>query len=261
MAHTLFRMRAYLLHRLQAGDRHDVHSPFVFRCVNEVLRNDDAAGSESIEELRARMLRSDRSIIVTDHGAGSRVLKGNERRVADIARTALKSPRRARQLARLVRFTEARTVLELGTSLGLTTLHLAQADPQVHVITIEGCPATQAIALENFRASGASNITAVQGRFTDQLPEVLSDHPRIDLAFLDGHHEQAATLDLFHRLLPHVHPNSALVFDDIHWSPGMQAAWEAVKAHPQVTVTIDLFDLGIVFLRQGQAKEHFRLKY
>ncbi|HEY0975893.1 MAG TPA: class I SAM-dependent methyltransferase [Flavobacteriales bacterium] len=261
MAHTLFRIRQYLRHRLQAGDRHDVHSPFIFRLVNEVLRKDDPQPYRTIEALRERLLRSDREITVTDHGAGSLVLKGRERRVADIARTALKSPRRARQLTGLVRFTGARTILELGTSLGLTTLHLAQADPQGHVITLEGCPATHELALENFRTIGATNITAVQGRFADRLPEVLRNHPRIDLAFLDGHHERAATGDLFHRLLPHLHGNSLLVFDDIHWSPGMHAAWEEVKAHPQVTVTVDLFDMGLVFFHSGQAKEHFRLKY
>ena len=41
----------------------------------------------------------------------------------------------------------------------------------------------------------------------------------------------------------------------------MEAAWEEVKKHPRVTVTIDLYDMGLVFFRQEQTPQHFRLRY
>jgi hypothetical protein len=42
----------------------------------------------------------------------------------------------------------------------------------------------------------------------------------------------------------------------------MEKAWEEIKQHPHVTLTIDLFFIGLVFVRQAQKeKEHFVIRY
>lgn len=262
MEQHIQRIGSYLSHLVRARGPHGIHSPFVYTLITEVLRNDhERPEFQAIEQLRDELLSSDRTIEVNDLGAGSRVLDHPVRQVADMARTAMKPPRQARLLFRLARYFDPATVLELGTSFGLTTLYLALGAEHGEVTTIEGCPRTFQIAKHHVERSGLANIHPVLGAFRTRLPDVLRTMERLDMAFIDGHHEKVATLDLFERCLGKAHPGSLFVLDDIHWSRGMEEAWEAVKSHPRVTVTIDLYDLGLVFFRAEQAPQHFRSRY
>jgi predicted O-methyltransferase YrrM len=262
MQEPLRQIGSYLGHLVKARTRHGVHSPFVYDLVSQVLRPSESLDEMvPIEELRNQLLRSEQRIRVNDLGAGSRVMDMPVRRVADIARTALKAPRHARMLYRLARYFNAEQVLELGTSFGISTLYLARGAEDGTVTTIEGCPQTHHIARRHFELLRQTNIRPVLGSFRSELPKVLKELPRLDLAFLDGHHAKAPTLDYFAQCLAKAHNDTVLVFDDIHWSRDMSEAWASIKAHPQVTVTIDLYDMGLVFLRQEQAPEHFVLRY
>ena len=253
---------AYLRHLRHAGNRHDVHSPFVFTLVDQVLRKRTPRSEfTDIEKLRSKLLSDRRMITVTDLGAGSRRGNTQKRQIGEIARTSLKPRRQSEMLARLVRYFNPRTVLELGTSLGTTSLYLSRSAGNGRVHTIEGCPAIAAIAQENFSNYHAENITSHVGPFAGQLPNVLSIMERLDFAFIDGHHAAEPTLDYFDQCLAKAHNETVLFFDDIHWSTGMEEAWVAIKAHPKVTVTIDLFHFGIVFLRKEQQREDFVLRY
>lgn len=254
--------RAYLQHLRHAGNRHHVHSPFVFGLVAQALRGTVAPSfAPPLENLRHALLQRKDLVAVTDLGAGSREHAGPLRQVRQIASASLKPRRQAWQLARLAAHLKPGTMIELGTSLGLTTMYLAQAAPGAQVHTIEGCPAIAALARAHFNQFGVPNIRLHQGSFQEQLPAVLASMERIDLAYIDGHHASAPTLNYFRLCLEKAHNDSVFIFDDIHWSRDMERAWEAIKQHPRVTVTIDLFHYGLVFLRREQQKEHFRLRY
>ncbi len=256
------RVSSWFAHLVKARNRHGVHSPFVFDLIEHVLRARPALPEHAaIEALRQDLLDSDQEITVNDLGAGSRISDKSVRRVAEMARASLKPARQAQMLQRLARMTDARQVIELGTSFGLTTLYLAQGAENGTVTTIEGCPQVQRIALHHFEQLKQRNIVPVLGSFQRTLPEALHRLGRIDLAFIDGHHAEEPTMAYFEQCLAKSHDATVIVIDDIHWSRGMEAAWARIKAHDRVTVTIDLYDLGLVFLRGGQAKEHFRLRY
>lgn len=255
-------VRAYLRHLRHADDRHGVHSPFVYALVAGALRGrTPRAEFAGIEKLRAQLLADRRRIAVTDLGAGSRRGTTPLRQVGEIAQRSLKPRRQAEMLARLVRYFKPGSVLELGTSLGTTSLYLSRAAGEGRVHTIEGCPAIAAIAREHFRQYAADNITSHVGPFAEQLPLVLNALECLDFAFIDGHHAAGPTLAHFEQCLFKAHNDTVFVLDDIHWSAGMEAAWAAIKAHPEVTVTIDLFHFGIVFLRKEQQREDFVLRY
>jgi predicted O-methyltransferase YrrM len=262
MSEQLRQIGSYLGHLVKARNRHGVHSPFVYELISQVLRPSDALPEfDAMERLRDDLLHSEQTIRVNDLGAGSRVFDLPTRNVSDIARTALKSPRQAQVLFRLARYFEVSTVLELGTSFGITTLYLARGAANGTVHTIEGCPQTFRIAQHHFEQLKQRNIEPVLGSFRTRSPEVLHRMERLDLAFIDGHHAKEPTLDYFEQCLAKSHNDTVLVLDDIHWSRGMEEAWTTIKAHPRVTVTIDLYNMGLVFLRSEQAKEHFVLRY
>lgn len=262
MSDHLRQLGSYLGHLMMARNRHGVHSPFVYDLIAQVLRPSDVLPAYAeLEQARADLLESDQTIRVNDLGAGSRVHDQSLRRVADMARTALKPPKQAQLLFRLARYLNAGSVLELGTSFGITTLYLSSGAEDGEVHTIEGCPQTYRIAQHQFERFGRSNIHTHLGSFRSMLPEVLRRMEPLDLVFIDGHHAEAPTREYFELCLQRAHNDTVFVLDDIHWSRGMEAAWSAIKSHPRVTVTIDLYSMGLVFLRSEQAKEHFRLRY
>lgn len=252
----------YLKHRLTAKSRHGTHSPFVYKLADEVIYDlNDKSEYKNIEEQRKKLFNDDSVITVTDLGAGSHLNKNRTKKVSQIAKNALKTPKLAKLIYRLAKNTKAKSAIELGTCLGITTAYLAKTDAQTQVVTIEGCPQTAEVARKNFQDLNLENIELHVGNFDLILPDIIAQQPSLDFVYIDGNHRKDATLNYFKWCLPKVTENSLLIFDDIYWSEGMKEAWTEIKNHPDVTVTIDLFWIGLVYFKKGQAKEHFKLKF
>jgi predicted O-methyltransferase YrrM len=251
----------YLLHRIRGKSRHGLHSPFVYRLVDEVIYDNKYKDIyNEIESIRTRLLSDNQVITVTDLGAGSHVNNNKQKKISDIARNALKPPKLAQLLYRLVNDLQPRNIIELGTCLGTTSLYLQNAAPKAQLFTLEGCPETAGVAKDVFREAGLNDIKQLIGNFDDTLPGVVTGLDQLDFVFVDGNHQKDATLKYFEWCLPKVNENTLLVFDDIYWSEGMKEAWDIIKAHPQVTVTVDLFWIGLVYFKEGQVKEDFLIK-
>jgi predicted O-methyltransferase YrrM len=252
----------YLVHKLTAKNRHGLHSPFVYRLVDEVIYDfSEKEIYHPIEKARKRLLNDNNTITVTDLGAGSHLNKNREKQVSVIAKNALKSPRLAQLIYRLVADLQPKSMIELGTCLGITTLYLQRAAPTAKTYTLEGCPQTAAVAGEVFKHDSENNIEQLVGNFDDTLHPLIDTLPQLDFVYVDGNHQKDATLRYFEWCLPKVHEDTLLIFDDIYWSEGMKDAWAQIKAHPQVTVTIDLFWIGLVYFKKGQAKEDFKVRF
>lgn len=257
----------YLQYYLKAsnGKGHGIHSPFVFNFVTKVLNdNRHFYAYKHIENLRKLLLSDTRMLTIEDMGAGSRSAgtRTNRRSIQQIARSSLKPARFSQLLFRIADHYKTRNILELGTSLGITTSYFASASEDARVVTMEGAAEIAAVAKENFLKLKLNNITLVQGNFDDTLQEVITGMPVIDLCFIDGNHLYEPTLRYYRQLLPALHEYSILVFDDIHWSREMEQAWEDIKEQPEVTLTIDLFFIGLVFFRkEHKEKQHFVIRF
>lgn len=257
--------KKYLQYYVRAsnGRGHGIHSPFVFDFITNVLNDKKQYPSyPEIEAIRSALKKNENSIEVEDFGAGSNSLKSNIRIIKDIANSSLKPKKYAQLLYRIVQYYKPETVLELGTSLGITTAYLAAANAKATIFTCEGAKNIAAVAQDNFTRSGIHNITLVTGDFGKTLPSLLSAQNEIDFAFIDGNHRELPTLDYFHQLLSHSTNATILVFDDIHWSLEMERAWTAIQQQAAVTLTIDLFFIGIVFINKDfKVKQHFSIAY
>ncbi len=310
-------VKAYFRFLLHSTNQHGVHSPFVYGLVTRCFYDRKKHFPYTLlKEYRRSLLKDKRAVKVKDFGAGSKVFTSEVRKLSKMAKRAGISPKRARLLNRLVRYLEAETALELGTSLGLGTAAMA-AGNKIKVTTIEGCPQTAKIASEKFEEFRLENIQLIVGKFEEflvenekwkegsgkrkegsgerkeeknskfQIPnsnstknsQLTTDNSKPttdnrqptthnselrtqnnDLIYIDGNHQKEATLSYFEKLLPMVHNDSVMIFDDIHWSKGMEEAWEEIKAHPKVKVSIDTFQWGLVFFRKEQEKEHFVIR-
>lgn len=252
----------FLKHQFNAKTRHGVHSPFTYRLLDEVIYDfKTKADYQNIEKLRSELFRDSRIITIRDLGAGSTLNTSKQKQVSTLAKNALKSARLAQLIFRLAADLKPKNIIELGTCLGITTAYLAKAAPEARLISIEGCPETSAIARENLGKLKITNTELLVGNFDEILPKIIEEIPLLDFVFIDGNHRKEATLNYFKWCLPRIGENSLLIFDDIYWSQGMKEAWEEIKAHPEVSVTIDLFYIGLVFFKNGRVKEDFKIRF
>ena len=267
----LFQIKSYLNFLWHSKNQHGVHSPFVFDLVTKCFYDTKNYPEYSIiKDYRNSLLQNKNTIEVTDFGAGSRVFKSNTRAINQIAINAGISVKRAELLFRIVHYFQPENILEIGTSLGLATTALslgleaktnrAKLNKNATITTLEGCLNKISIAKMQCQLQNLTNIEFVNTKFEDYLNRYQSSIVNYQLIYFDGNHSKKATLDYFEVLLPTITNDSVWIFDDIHWSADMEEAWEIIKNHPKVTVTIDTFQWGIVFFRSEQEKEHFVIR-
>lgn len=242
---------------------HGMHSPFVFDFILHVLNNSSGyKAPEEVEQLRQCLKKDSTMLTLDDMGAGSRISSSSQKKIKQLAKAAVKPKKYGQVLFRLVNHYETKTVIELGTSLGITTAYLAKANPAATVITVEGSHEIHKVANHTFSQLQLNNITSLNGNFDTILPAVLSKLTAVDLAYIDGNHRFEPTLNYFNQFLSKANNNTILVFDDIHWSAEMEKAWEVIRQHPSVRCTIDIFFLGFVFLRKEfKEKQHFAIRF
>ncbi|MEI6694785.1 MAG: class I SAM-dependent methyltransferase [Bacteroidota bacterium] len=252
----------YIKYRFSAQTKYDIHSPFVYQLLTNVISDKKPLPEfREIEDLRSLLLKNKSEINVEDFGAGSLKNKTKIRTIAEITRNAAKPPKYAQLLYRLVKHFQPENLVELGTSLGISTAYMAQACPETKIFTLEGSETIAKQANKNFQVLKLPNVEVITGNFDVQLPLLLAYTKAFDFVFFDGNHRKIPTLSYFESCLKHKHNDSVFVFDDIHWSAEMEEAWEIIKQSPEVTVSIDLFFIGMVFFRKASTKENFRILF
>lgn len=241
-----------------------MHSPFVFEFITQVINDSREFDCfHLVESLRKELKANNNEISVPDFGAGSRKNLSNKRKISAIANSSLKPKKFSQLLFRIVHYYKPKFIVELGTSLGITTSYLSSANPGATIITMEGAHEVATIAKNNFNQLNLNNIKIIEGNFDEILPLTINNELlTLDFAFIDGNHRKEPTLNYFNQLLHISTQSTILIFDDIHWSTEMEQAWNEIKQHPSVTLTIDLFFIGIVFFRTEQKiKQHFAIRF
>ncbi len=252
----------YLKYYLLGQNRHDLQSPFMFQLYENVFRRDKPTPIQrKFEQLRKYLLNDYTKIKVRDFGAGFGGIIYKERSIHYITKHSSKPAKYARLLSRLIKYFEFNSLLEIGTSVGISALYQQSGNPKAKLITLEGCENTSAIALKAFDEFAEYNIELIQGEFNETLELALRKLSTLDYVFIDGNHKLEPTLKYFEQCLPYLNCKSLIVIDDINWSEGMMEAWEKLKNHPRVTVSIDLFMMGILFINPDLSKESFSVRY
>jgi len=234
---------SFLEHRFKAKTRHGVHSPFVYRLIDEVIYDFHAKTVYlEIEPLRAELINYERQ---------NHLLK----------KTSLMSPRLVQLVYRLVSDLKPGNIIELGACLGITTAYLAKAAPEASFFSIERYSETLTITKESLQKLNIHDVELLSGNVNELLPELISGIPELDFILIDGNQSVAAILNYFNCCLPKMSKNSMMIFEDIYRSSEMKSAWEEIKSNPEVSVTIDLFWIGLVFVRRAQRKEDFKIRF
>ena len=252
----LFDIKVRLQYVLRAHYRkgHWVHSPFTFHTLNYVIFERTPYYSfPVIENLRQQLQQNNTPLNLQPLGTS----KAKTTTIAKELKNSAKSPRLAQLLQRLCASNQSHYIIELGTNLGLSTAYLASNNTQSQVYTLEGQPELCKIAQQNFKQLHLNNIQIIEGNIDDTLPRLIQQIPQIDLLFIDANHQYQATLDYYNLAKSKVHKNTIIIFDDIHWSEGMQQAWNEIRQDPDIRLSIDIFHMGIVWFNTDIPKQHY----
>ena len=252
---NIFNIRSYVTHWLDAVDEHSIHSPFFFEFYKVVNDKTPIFGSEEIEEVRTKLLNNPYPIEFIELGSGKESISKKEK-LSSIAGKSLAPPALAQLYVRIVKFLKAETIIELGTSLGITTLYLAMRN-EAQVVTLEGNKAVADVAMTNIEFFEKKNITVIDGNINHTLKEALFNIRKVDFALMDANHRYEPTLHYFDLISKRVKEKSIVVIDDIHRSQEMARAWEEIRKHELVYGSIDLFRCGVLFFEPSLGKQHF----
>jgi len=262
-----FRLRTYIRHCLTAWNTsgEGIHSPYLFELVRFVMRDENEYYCFSdIERRRELLLACTDELDVVDFGsAGSPQGTHVQRRVCDIAKGHLESAKMGQLLFRIVAWLTRQTqrpleIMELGTSLGVTTSYLASADSRNRVVTLEGSKAVLQVAQGVWKALRLENIEWHEGNIDDTL--LVHAREKLDVAFVDANHTYEASIRYVNYLLPRMDAKGIIAIDDIHHSPDMERAWNEIKQDSRVTTTMDLYHMGLLFVDPHYLKRHYKIK-
>ncbi|RNC86867.1 MAG: class I SAM-dependent methyltransferase [Winogradskyella sp.] len=255
----LYQIISYFKFLFTSTNQHGVHSPFVYDFVTKCLYDKSAYDAYTdLKAYRTSLLNNTETLKITDLGAGSKLMNRASRRVSKMVRNSSSSYEDTKLLFRISRYFKLKNTLELGTSLGIGTQALSLGNPSNNITTIEGCPNTFEFTKQNFEALNLANITSINSNFKSYISQL--DNESFDCIFFDGHHNKAATIAYFNLLKSKAHNNSVFIFDDIYWSKDMTEAWHSIITNDAITVSIDCFNLGFVFFRKEQPKQHFKIR-
>ncbi|KQB99644.1 O-methyltransferase [Pedobacter sp. Hv1] len=237
---------AYFRHRLKAKTRHGTHSPFVYKLADEVIY--DFSSKKVYEEIEAQ-----RKKLLNDDKTASKVGKR--------AKNDLRSPRLLQLVFRLVAYHQPKQLIEIGTGFGITTAYLAKACVNANVLALVDTAEVARLTKQNLATIGVNNTTLELGKLEETFKMAIAKTTTLDLVYIGGKNDKDFSLTAFNLCLTKANEHTVIIFDQIYWNEEMQSAWQTIKNHPQVSITIDLFWLGLVYFRKGQAKEHFKLKF
>lgn len=264
MGKITFQIKSFLNYKFKAINIHHLHSPFAYELVKDVVNDRQCYPDyKRVDLIRKKLYRNLTEIEVTDFGsgAGEKEYSSCFKSIDSIYQNNSIRPKYGKLLYRIVKHLQPENILELGTSLGISTVCLALAAPEASVITVEGSKGIATRAAVNFAKLGIKNIKQETGNFDNVLEPILNNVPKIDFAFIDGNHRKDPTINYFESFLEKSHNDTVLIFDDIHWSADMNEAWNIICNHKSVTLTLDLFQFGIVFFKKELSKQNFIISY
>jgi predicted O-methyltransferase YrrM len=252
----------YLNYVLNAVDEHSLHSPYIYNLYSNIIKPDrDKQEFAPYKHIKKELAKDTRIIKICDLGAGSAINPNPRKKIKEIMKHGTTPQKQSRLFYRIIKHFQFTNIVELGTSVGINTLYMASANKNAQVYTLEGCPSTARVATEVFSRFQDLNIHLIQGNIDQVLPNLVKKLPALDFVYFDANHTFDATLKYFTMCLPKIHENTIFVFDDIYWSTGMEKAWNIIKNHDIVSLSIDLFDSGMVIFKPLYVKQHYVLSY
>ena len=245
----------YIWFLIKSTNQYGVHSPFVYQFLTKGLyQKADNIVINQYKTYRKNLLNNKNYLTIKEFGAGSKHFKTNQRSIAKMAKWSGITPEKAKIFHQILAYFNPKNILEFGTHLGLSTGIIANTLPNSNLTTIEGCKATFEFVNQ---LKALKNVSHINQTFDEFLA---SNTKLFDLVFIDGNHQKQATIAYVEYWLKNITNDGIIVLDDIYWHQDMKDAWQNIITNKRVTVSIDLFYFGLLFIRKEQTKQHFIIR-
>lgn len=237
---------------LRAGTMHQVQAPRAYEIGHALFRDTRFFYAfEDMKVYRKKLLADTSMLGIAEMGGGTSFAAVTKISVQKLARQSSLSPKQGEQIFRLVQLFNPQVIVELGTCLGVSTGYMLAAGEKSTVYSLEGNQDTATKAKAHLKSLWGDRVHIQVGKFENTLAPLLQTLERVDLFFIDGEHTEAGTLRNVELALQKAHDQTILIIADIHWSAGMERAWEQVRQHQRVRLAVESFHFGILVLDPG----------
>lgn len=253
-----FAVKKYIAYKFQHINEYHIHSPFVFHFYTQIIKDKTRYQVyKDVANLKNKLKKDPRKIKITDYGSGQ---YKTYRSISDILTKSSQWDKFAHLLYRMMRHYQYEEFIELGCSFGLTSIYLALGNPKGHGYTVDACEASLKIAIENMQLTHVDNVKIIHAEFESVFDNLLDNMKNNTLIYIDGNHHYQPTLKYFKMILKYKHKLPVVVFDDIYHSKEMEKAWHEIIANPFVSISFNLYKLGIIYFNDSFSKQDFILK-
>jgi predicted O-methyltransferase YrrM len=202
-----------------------------------------------IEKSRYTLLKSKININLKGYGNGSFYYRNDDNiMLSKVVKHSSITPKYGRFLYNIVRNYNPSTIIELGTSTGISTQYLAFACIYGSVISVEGEKILANIANETIKKNGLKNVEIINKTFKEALPELMSSSNYPLLIFIDGDHNYEATKNYFRIIENMAKDKILIIIDDIYYNKGIEKAWEEIILSDSVIMYRIFFKMGIILI-------------
>jgi predicted O-methyltransferase YrrM len=256
----LTRIQLFIQYLIKGRSKYYIHSPFVYDFCRFVLsRKPLQKDSDTINSI-IKYYQSKKDILnLQEFGAARK--RDYAIKIGDyLNRTAITN-KYGRLLHNLVAYYQVEHVIETGTALGISTSWMALSNPNCKISSIEGNKKLCDVSNEMFIRFSITNTQVYCGLVEDVLPELAKNMKCKTLLFIDAHHTGAATMRYFAMIKSYVKDDTIVVFDDINYSAEMNDAWKNIICDERVTLSLNLYRIGVIFFNPSLSKQAFSLYY
>jgi len=245
LMHCFTRIYRQLFRRKGFG----VHSPFVYDLITSVIEeNCTFYAYHQFSKIREQLLANDQ--LIRYKGKPVKVKKAFQRYGL--------SQKEGEFLFRLSNHFKPKTILSIGSSMGLAPLYLSQYDTTVQCITLESEPDFTHIATQLLSRQANVSLPIKTGSYQDTIRDSIVHFQQIDCIFIGKEIEVDDLNVIVLQCLPFFRDQTYGVIAGIRSSTGKYQCWKQCCQHPRVTVAIDLFDIGLLFFHSKLHKRVYQ---
>jgi len=255
-----FRISSYWNYLLHAQNNAYIHSPFVFDFYQNVVLGGQILDQDIIS-YKTYLASNNTKLHLNTIGAKKGNTAKYSRSVASHFQLTKTSKKEGALLFRIVSHYAIQNAIELGTSLGVSSLYIAKGNSHIKLKTIDFNTDTSEVLDQFLKNRSIQNIEIIIGTFEEQVARVAEQIKPIQLAYIDGDHSYEATIKNLDTISAHLDKTFFIVLDDIRWSKGMWRAWKQLIKNPLYNFTFDMGSIGVLIrIPNNATKQHYYLR-
>ncbi|MDD2435944.1 MAG: SAM-dependent methyltransferase [Massilibacteroides sp.] len=234
-----FKRGVLLYRKIRYRKGHGVHSPFVFNFITKVI--DERAAYYCLKDIELTR---------------KKFFYENE----PFHKWEIR-PKYGALLMRISNYLKPQNLLLIGSDLSFSALYSSSYASTTRCVVLEEKTEIAAFSRSVIEKHRAKNILLKEGVYQKTVSEVLEHTDKLDFVYFGYPNDSALDIPVFECILPHLHEHSVLILRGIRKTKDRKEFWNRLCARPEVSVTIDVYELGIAFFNHKIHKKNYIVSF